>query len=309
MTNLGYCCINMTLRKDKITTNRSMIKKTFLKEGINRSSDLALQNAKDLVEIIKWNERNGFKLFRMSSDLVPWASEFQLSEMPDYDKFANVLKGAGTLAKKYGQRITSHPGPFNVLVSPNDRVVDNTIRDLSIHGEHFDLMGLERSHQNPINIHCNGVYGDKMSAMNRFIKNFKRLPESVQSRLVVENDDKASMYSVKDLMYLHEHIGIPITFDYHHHKFNTGGLSEQEALELAMSTWGNYKPLVHYSESRQLEQEGVKAQAHSDYIYSEINTYGHSLDIEVEAKMKELTVLNYLSNFGTQTKGYSMGKA
>jgi len=299
----------MTLRKDKITTNRSMIKKTFLKEGISRSSDLALQNAKDLVEIIKWNERNGFKLFRMSSDLVPWASEFKLSDMPDYTKFSNVLKGAGTLAKSYGQRITSHPGPFNVLVSPNDRVVDNTIRDLSIHGEHFDLMGLERSHQNPINIHCNGVYGDKMSAMNRFIKNFKRLPESVQSRLVVENDDKASMYSVKDLMYLHEHIGIPITFDYHHHKFNTGGLSEQEALELAMSTWGNYKPLVHYSESRQLEQEGVKAQAHSDYIYSEINTYGHSLDIEVEAKMKELTVLNYLSNFGTQTKGHSMGKA
>jgi len=235
----------------------------------------------------------------MSSDLVPWASEFQLSDMPDFDKFSNVLKGAGTLAKSYGQRITSHPGPFNVLVSPNDRVVDNTIRDLSIHGEHFDLMGLERSYQNPINIHCNGVYGDKKSAMDRFIKNFKRLPESVQSRLVVENDDKASMYSVKDLMYLHEHIGIPITFDYHHHKFNTGGLSEQEALELAISTWGDYKPLVHYSESRQLEEEGVKAQAHSDYIYSEINTYGHSLDIEVEAKMKELTVLNYISNFGT----------
>jgi len=309
MTNLGYCCINMTLRKDKITTNRSMIKKTFLKEGITKSSDLALQNAKDLVEIIKWNHQNGFKLFRMSSDLVPWASEFELSDMPDYEKFSNVLRGAGTLAKTYGQRITSHPGPFNVLVSPNEKVVENTIRDLSIHGEHFDLMGLERSYQNPINIHCNGVYGDKIAAMNRFIDNFKRLPESVQSRLVVENDDKASMYSVKDLMYLHERIGIPITFDYHHHKFNTGGLTEQEALELAISTWGDYKPLVHYSESRQLEEEGVKAQAHSDYIYSEINTYGHSLDIEVEAKMKELTVLDYLSNFGTHTKGHSMGKA
>jgi len=299
----------MTLRKDKITTNRSMIKKTFLKEGIAKSSDLALQNAKDLVEIIKWNHQNGFKLFRMSSDLVPWASEFQLSDMPDYGKFSNVLRGAGTLAKTYGQRITSHPGPFNVLVSPNEKVVENTIRDLSIHGEHFDLMGLERSYQNPINIHCNGVYGDKITAMNRFIDNFKRLPESVQSRLVVENDDKASMYSVKDLMYLHERIGIPITFDYHHHKFNTGGLTEQEALELAISTWGDYKPLVHYSESRQLEEEGVKAQAHSDYIYSEINTYGHSLDIEIEAKMKELTVLDYISNFGKHQKGHSMGKA
>ena len=123
-----------------------MIKRTFLREGISRSSDLALQNARDLVEIIKWNDKNGFKLFRMSSDLTPWASEFKLSEMPDYTQFSNVLKGAGTLANSYGQRITSHPGPFNVLVSPRENVVNNTIRDLSIHGEHFDLMGLSRSH-------------------------------------------------------------------------------------------------------------------------------------------------------------------
>ena len=142
MTNLGYACINMTLRKDKITTNRSMIKRTFLKEGITRSSDLALQNTRDLIEIIKWNHKNDFKLFRMTSDLIPWASEFSLSSMPDYRKISILLNGAGHLAAKYGQRITSHPGPFNVLVSPNERVVNNTIRDLSIHGEIFDLMGL-----------------------------------------------------------------------------------------------------------------------------------------------------------------------
>jgi len=297
MTNLGYACINMTLRKDKITTNRSMIKRTFLKEGIRRSSDLALQNTRDLIEIIKWNHKNGFKLFRMTSDLIPWASEFSLSSMPDYRKISILLNGAGNLAAKYGQRITSHPGPFNVLVSPNERVVNNTIRDLSIHGEIFDLMGLSRTPYNKINIHCNGVYGDKQSAMDRFCKNFERLPESVQTRLTVENDDKASMYSVKDLMYIHERIGIPIVFDYHHHKFCTGDMTEQEALELAMSTWGDIKPVVHYSESRTLEDETAKPQAHSDYIYSKIDTYGHDLDIVVEAKAKELTVLNYLSNF------------
>ncbi len=297
MTNLGYACINMTLRKDKITTNRSMIKRTFLKEGIRRSSDLALQNTRDLIEIIKWNHKNGFKLFRMTSDLIPWASEFSLSSMPDYRKISILLNGAGNLAAKYGQRITSHPGPFNVLVSPNERVVNNTIRDLSIHGEIFDLMGLSRTPYNKINIHCNGVYGDKQSAMDRFCKNFERLPESVQTRLTVENDDKASMYSVKDLMYIHERIGIPIVFDYHHHRFCTGDMTEQEALELAMSTWGDIKPVVHYSESKTLEDETAKPQAHSDYIYSKIDTYGHDLDIVVEAKAKELTVLNYLSNF------------
>ena len=300
MTNLGYACINQTLgkQKPKITTNRSMIKRTFLNEGISKSSDLALQNARDLIEIIKWNHKNGFNLFRMTSNLIPWASEFKLSDMPDYRKFSILLNGAGTLAKKYGQRVTSHPGPFNVLVSPTDRVVDNTIKDLTIHGETFDLMGLSRTPYNKLNIHCNGVYGDKIAAMDRFCKNFERLPESVQTRLTVENDDKGSMYSVKDLMYIHERIGIPIVFDYHHHTFNTGGLSEQEALELAMSTWGDIKPIVHYSESKTLEDETAKPQAHSDYLYSEINTYGHDLDIVVEAKQKELTVQKYLSNFG-----------
>ena len=68
--------------------------------------------------------------------------------------------------------------------------------------------------------------------MDRFCKNFEKLSPSVQGRLIVENDDKESMYSVKDLMYIHERIGIPIVFDYHHHKFCTGGLTEQEALEL-----------------------------------------------------------------------------
>ena len=299
----------MTLGKQKITTNRSMIKKTFLNEGIGKSSNLALQNARDLAEIVKWNHKHGFKLFRMTSDLVPWATEFELSDMPDYHRFSNILRGVGNLAKMYGQRITSHPGPFNVLVSPNENVVKNTIKDLSIHGEHFDLMGLERSPYNLINIHCNGVYGDKQSAMDRFCKNFELLPESVQSRLTIENDDKASMYSVKDLMYIHERIGIPIVFDYHHHTFNTGDLSEQEALELAMSTWGDVKPLVHYSESRTLEDPTAKPQAHSDYIYSEINTYGHDLDIDIEAKMKELTVLDYISKFSKHPSGHNSGNA
>ncbi len=295
MSNLGYACINMTLGKKKITTNRGMIKKTFLKEGIDRASELGLQNTRDLVEIIKWNEQQGIKLFRITSNLFPWSSEYQLSSMPHFAPISNLLKGIGVLVSNYGQRITSHPGPFNVLVSPNEKVVLNTITDLSLHGEVFDLMGLSRTPYNVINIHCNGVYGDKVSAMDRFCRNFDRLPDSVKTRLTVENDDKASMYSVKDLMYIHKQIGIPIVFDYHHHKFCTGDLSEREALEMAMSTWPKgIKPVVHYSESA----IGKMPQAHSDYIFDKINTYGYDLDIEVEAKMKELAVLTYLNKYG-----------
>ena len=81
----------------------------------------------------------------------------------------------------------------------------------------------------------------------------------------------------------------------YHHKFCTGGLTEQEALELALSTWGGITPCTHYSESRRKEQldESIKAQAHSDLVYKEIPTYGNEFDCVIEAKHKELAVLNY----------------
>ena len=74
MNQLGYACINMNLsnHKPKITTNRSMIKRTFTEKGLPYASELALQNCKDLLTILKWNNDNGIKFFRMSSDLIPW---------------------------------------------------------------------------------------------------------------------------------------------------------------------------------------------------------------------------------------------
>ncbi len=297
MQNLGYACINETLgsQKPRITTNRSMIKRTFKERGVEYASELSLQNCRDLIEIIKWNHQNGINFFRITSGLFPWYSEYKLSDMPHANRIKTLLEGAGNLATKYGQRITTHPGPFNVLPSPNDRVVQNTIDELTDHAEVFDLMGLSQTPYNKINIHCNGVYGDKITAMDRFCKNFDRLPQSAQNRLTVENDDKASMYSVTDLMYIHERIGIPIVFDYHHHKFCTGGLTEEEALKLAVSTWGDIKPVVHYSESKSLHEENdkIKPQAHSDYISEYINTYGLDVDIMIEAKKKELTLAQY----------------
>jgi UV DNA damage endonuclease len=299
--NLGYACINMTLSesKPKITTNRSMVKRTYQQKGLEYAGELGMLNARDLSHIIKWNIKNNIKIFRVSSDMFPWASEYSFSELPQYLRIKSLLAGAGNIARVNNLRINSHPGPFNVLTSPKESVVQNTIKDLELHGEVFDMMGLSQTVYNNINIHCNGVYGDKKIAMDRFISNFQRLSKSVQNRLTVENDDKESMYSVRDLMYIHEKTGIPIVFDYHHHKFNTGGLSEEEALKLAVTTWPvGITPEVHYSESKSLHENNnkIKPQAHSDYIDSLPNTYGLDVDIMVEAKGKELAILPFLKN-------------
>jgi UV DNA damage endonuclease len=294
--NLGYACINMSMGK-KVTTNRAMVKRTFEAKGLDYVSELALANAKDIIKILEWNRMNGIKLFRLSSTIVPWGDHLDLTQLKDYTEIKSELKKAGDFAKFWGMRVNSHPGPFVVLTSPNEEVVKNAIADLELHGKIFDMMGLSKTNYNNINIHCNGVYGDKQSAMDRFIQNFQRLSLSVRKRLTLENDDKASMYSVKDLMYIHKHTDIPIVFDYHHHQFCTGGLSEEEAVKLAATTWPDgIKQEVHYSESKALHEKNPKEkpQAHSVYINALPNTYGLDLDIMVEAKGKELAILPFI---------------
>lgn len=299
--NYGYACINMgfsTLPKSKrITTNRSMIKRTFTERGLPYASELALLNLKDLNKILVWNLENNIHFYRISSDIIPWASEYDITDLPHFEEIAYEAEKAGNFARQHNMRLTSHPGPFNKLASPKERVFELTRKDLTVHGDLFDLIGLERSPYAKLNIHVGAAYGNKPFALDNFCRNFERLPESVKTRLTVENDDKKSLYSTQELYDgIYKRIGIPIVFDYHHHRLHDGGLTEQEALEVAISTWPDgITPVVHYAESRCDEYQNykIKPQAHSDRIIHEFNDYGHKLDVMIEAKHKEVALLEY----------------
>tara|TARA_B100001250_G_scaffold402163_2_gene414923 strand:+ start:1571 stop:2419 length:849 start_codon:yes stop_codon:yes gene_type:complete len=274
-----------------------MIKRTFREKGVAYASTLALANVSDLGRILKWNEENDIKFFRMSSDIFPWASEYALWKLPDYNHIKYLLHVAGDFARANGHRLTFHPGPFNVLGSPNDKVVENTIKELDHHSEVFDMMGYKvATPYNKINIHVGGTYGgDFEGTASRWISNYYKLRSNTRSRLTLENDDKASMWSVKHLYdYIHQQTGVPIVFDYHHHRFCAGGLTEEEALKLAASTWPDgITPVVHVSESRAKEQgdSKIRPQAHSDYIKNCVECYGLTPDIMLECKKKELALL------------------
>ncbi len=297
MTNYGYACINTELRKDNITTNRSMIKKTFVAKGIPYCSELALQNVRDLFKIVQWNTRNNIKVFRMSSDLFPWISEYELTDLPDWNKILNILKAIGKHANDNKIRLSFHPGPFNILCSPRQDVVDNTIKELNQQCYILDVMGLECSRLHKVNIHIGGAYGDKISAMDRWIENFHKLSSSSKCRLTIENDDRKSLYTVTDLLYVSERTGCPIVFDFHHYDCNTGNLSKEESLKLALSTWDkDITPMTHFSSSRKIyEDSSAKEIAHADYIYEEIPfTDKYNFDVVLETKAKELALQRYL---------------
>ena len=292
---LGYACINKGLSeqsiKKRVTTNRTFRKATFDEKGLPHASAIFLQNSKDLLKILQWNEKHNIKFFRLSSQIVSWASEYLLPSLPDYPEIEEVLFECGLFIEEHGMRVTSHPDHFVKLASPNEDVVRNAIRDLEIHGEVFDLLCLPRTHYAKLNIHVGAAYGDKSKALDNFCRNFHRLSDAVKSRLTVENDDRASLYSAHDLYEsVYKRLGTPIVFDYHHHKFNTGSLTEREALELSLSTWGDVTPVTHYSQSRSIEHNDpkIKANAHSDSYWEPVEMYGHDFDVMLECKHKEI---------------------
>lgn len=298
-SRFGYCCINLSLSELGVTTNRGMVKKTFDAKGLFYASELALKNTKDLVKILEWNRDNGIGMYRMSSDIFPWCSEYEIKDLPDFQEISEILKSVGEFSIHHGIRLTFHPSPYAVLASHNPDVVKKAVKEISQHAEIMDLLGLPQDHNSPINIHVNSSKPDKQTAADRFCKNFQLLPESAKSRLVVEVDDKKSQFTSSDLFnMIHKKIGIPITFDYLHNYCNPAeGLSEKESLELCLSSWPDgILAITHYSDSKKIfEDETSKLNAHTDWIWQVPETYGHNFYTEFEVKKKDLAVLKFIT--------------
>lgn len=271
-----------------------MIQRTFRERGLSYASELALANAKDLVKIVEWNNTNNIKVFRVGSGLFPWGTEYELSDLPDYDEICNYLRSAGTLATSQNQRLTAHPDHFVKLGSPKDIVVTNSIKDLELHSTVFDLMGLSVTPYNALNIHVGMNFSEQV--VDRWIESYNKLSPNCKARLVVENDDKKNAFSVVQLFtYLFAQLDIPITFDYFHHSFHQDGLSTSDAAHLAAGTWPDgITPLFHYSESKNLnENVSGNPRAHADYVFNKIDDFGLTLDFDLETKAKELALFKY----------------
>lgn len=297
---IGYACINMALSSQGLSVNRDAKKATFEKpNGLEIVSERALSNIQTLKKVIQWNHENDIKFYRMSSGMFPWWTKYKFEELKDWKEIKALLEEIGQLTKTYNQRVGFHPSHYVVLGSLNPNVRRNARLELERHSEILDIMGFEPSHYNKLNIHIGTTQNGKEDSMERWIKSFNKLSENCRLRVVVENDDKENMYSVKDLYHgIYEKVGVPITFDTLHHEVGSqGGLTISEAAQLAASTWTNGNFVIHHSSKKKIfEDENARIVAHADYIYEEIQDFGTNAWIMCECKAKEKAVLDYLQN-------------
>jgi UV DNA damage endonuclease len=256
-----------------------------------------VNNVRNLANMLPVIRHFGAKHFRISSAMFPLSDQVD-RELWDNDEVKVHLKRAGEFIREQGMRVTTHPGQFCVLSSDSDAVVENAFKELGHHGWFFDEMGLDHSTQYAINIH-----GGKRDRTSRLIEQIKSLPDNVRKRLTLENDE--TCYSVIDLLEVHKHTGTPICWDSHHHIFNDGELTLDEGFEVACATWQKgISPLQHIANTEPGMEKGSfpERRKHSNMIHyvpdCQLKALRDNLvDVEVEAKMKNISIKKMISDF------------
>ncbi len=284
--SIGYACLQVG-RPD--TTIRSVIQKNATTERLMEVIDYNLQSFENMID---YNIKNKIKLYRISSGLIPFGSSpvNQLEwEQIFHDRFITI----GQKIKQSGMRVSFHPGQYTVLNSPDEGVVSRAVDDLVYQEKILTLLGVDYSHK--LILHVGGVYGDKVTALERFEENFKTIPQAVKNRLIIENDDR--LFNVEDVLGLAHRIGIPVVYDNLHNAINPADSTKDDGywISEARKTWKpeDGKQKIHYSQ----QASGKRLGAHTDTIYIEdfLEFYNKledkTIDIMLEVKDKNLSAL------------------
>jgi UV DNA damage endonuclease len=291
----GLCCISLQLKKQGYSF-QTMTAKRFLSlprdEALEILGDRILNNLVVTNEHIRYCDRNNL-VYRLSSDIFPLityeSANVDLVDFPNIDEIYDGFEKIEQTIVDTGVRISCHPDQFNVLASTNKKSVDKTINELNFFSSFMDIIGCPATYDAPMNIHINNKQGSYSEIIERFMAGFNRLDPNCRNRLVIENDDKSGGWNVQELIeHFNSATDIPITFDYLHHKCNPS-YDEETAVKKCYDTWHGFKPLFHYSESK----EGNNPRAHADYAKEPFETYGLDFDIDMELKAKDEAILKY----------------
>ena len=289
----SLCCISNSLSEQGHkfqTMTWARFSKLPREEAVATLSARTLNNIRVTYKILEQCVSEGWG-YRVSSNLFPLltydVAELKLEDYPDYIDIEAALADCASIIRDKRIRVSCHPDQFNVLASEGKHNVAKTIKELNHHGWLMDMLGAPRDYRAPINIHINNTKGDPADIAARFMANLAKCDESVQSRLVVENEDKG----IWTPSLLVKHFDIPITYDNLHHKCLPDDLTQEQAHRLCYKTWmrgGYYKPLFHYSESH---PNKTNPRSHADMpTATPASSFDAPVDYDIELKSKDYAI-------------------
>ena len=300
---LGYVALSKAL--DDVTTSSTITYTNYINKNYNTSKllEITKNNLDSLYEIIKYNVKNNFHFYRLTSKLVPLATHDKV----DFDYITPLLdeyKKIGKLINGNNIRVDTHPDQYAVLNSMNSKIVKNTVEILEYHYKIMDAIGIK---DKIIILHVGSSACGKKASITRFINNFNKLPDHIKKCIAVENDDK--VYNIKDVLELCHKINVPMVLDYHHFICNNEKEDINDYLKEIIDTWNGKLPKMHFSSPKSKLKKEFRS--HSDYINKEyfikfiniLKKQDKDIDIMLEAKAKDDAVsrlarcLKYETNY------------
>ncbi len=285
---IGYPCINRSIG---CTTNSTFRLASYSEK---RLVETVQNNLNCLLQILEYNAGRGLLFFRISSDLVPFASH-PVCKFDWASHFRKDFRRIGGYIRKNKMRISMHPDQFVLINAPRRGVVERSIKELEYHCSVLDAMGLDSTAK--VQIHVGGLYGDREKAIERFVERYKLLPKKIKKRLAIENDDR--LFNLKDCLGVHRKTGIPVIFDSFHHECFNNGESLREAVRAAAKTWRGKDGIlmVDYSSQKRGARRGTHAYNLNPQHFSRFikETKGLKFDIMLEIKNKEKSALKALN--------------
>lgn len=284
---LGYVALSKAL--EDVTTSSTITYTNYINKNYNTSKllEITKNNLDSLYKIIKYNVKNNFHFYRLTSKLVPLATHDKV----DFDyitPFLDEYKKIGKLINDNNIRVDTHPDQYTVLNSMDSKIVKNTVEILEYHYKIMDALGIK---DKIIILHVGSSACGKKASITRFINNFNKLPDHIKKCIAVENDDK--VYNIKDVLELCHKINVPMVLDYHHFICNNEKEDINDYLKEIIDTWCEKLPKMHFSSPKSKLKKEFRS--HSNYINKEsfiefiniIKKQDKDIDIMLEAKAKD----------------------
>ncbi len=288
---IGYAC----LTEGVLETNF----KTCTLKNANRENLLKIieHNLYSLNNIIDYNIENNIKVFRISSDIIPFASS-PINKISWWDLFSSELESIGDKIRVSGMRVSMHPGQYTVLNSLKKDVVERAAEDLIYHNRFLDSLKVDS--KNKIILHIGGVYGDKENSIKRFHENYKALDRKIKERLVIENDDKS--YTIDEVLSIGKSLEIPVVYDNLHNQILPFDDFKDDNywIDKCKKTWKKEDGVqkIHYSQQNPNKRSGSHSSTIDLQKFIEFSwQIDKDIDIMLEVKDKNLSAIkvnNYL---------------
>lgn len=302
IVRFGYVAMSTVIpdcSPSKTMTMASFKKLDDREAALARLERITRTNLHNTLRLLKHNQGSDIKVYRMTSKLVPLATHPDLQDWQPLAALADAFAEVGEYVKRHGMRVSFHPDHFTVLSTPRPEVLVNSVRDLQHHTDMLLAMGLPATAKN--NIHIGGAYGDKPAAAARFEKHFRELPDILQERITLENDDKT--FNAPETLAVCRNLGLPMVLDIHHQWVNNEGEMPWELWPEILETWkkplalkdvppGTFlPPKIHVSSPRspsdpRSHADGVELAPLLAFL-QRIAADTPAVDVMIEAKLKD----------------------